>query len=266
MGQRKTWSLHHVPFSMLWETIAIDDKNNWNTVLDSLTSTRFLEAANDRQYKKSFFAFTWKSRYLSSVYRKVNLKTGENTIPKTKGINFSWIRNANRGSNETSCSKSHFVCFNNEVFLLNLFFRQKILFEDRKVEEGIDDSVLVGREHIVSCFAIKQFIDEAVEKVYVFAKNRRKRWFRRRTRMTKSSKVVKLLKIIPKFTRTRVKGFTKFTFIKKKVIRSRRRLKRLVRSIPYGEKIFKKDPKFWNKSLKKALKHNAKIPTIFSLL
>lgn len=266
MGQRKTWSLHHVPFSMLWETMAIDHKNNWNTVLDSLTSTRFLEAANDRQYKNSFFAFTWKSRYFSSVYRKVNLKTGENTTPRTKRISFSWIRNANKGSNETSCGKSHFVCFNSEVFLLNLFFRQKILFEDKKEEDGIDESVLVGKTHITSCFAIKKFIDETVEKTYIFAKNRRKKRSNRRVRKTKSLKITKLLKILPKFTRIRVKGFVKFIPVKRKTIRNRRRLKRLVRGIHYGVKIIKKDPKFWSKSLKKALVNNFKIPAVFYLL
>lgn len=266
MGQRKTWSLHHVPFSMLWETVSIDYNNNWDTVVNSLTAARFLEAANDRQYKNSFFAFTWKSQYFSSVYRKINLRTGKNGAPKLKKVNFRWIRNANRGSNETSCGKSHFVSFNSEVFLLNLFFRQKIQFEDKKIEDGIDSSVLINKAHVVSCSALKAHITEAVEKANVFSKNRKKRRSRYRTRVVKRRRIVKLLKIIPRFTRTKVKGYTRFISLKKKAITSKRRFKRLARGVRYGVRVPRKDPKFWTKTAKKALTLNHKIPTVFSVL
>lgn len=266
MGQRKTWSLHHVPFSMLWETMTLDYKDNWDSVVNSLTAARFLEAANDRQYKNSFFAFTWKSRYLSTSFRKGNLKTGKGFHLSTKGINFNWIRNANKGSNETSCSKSHYVCFDSEVFLLNLFFRQKIHFEDKKANYGYEGSVSVTKAHLVSCFALKQFIRETVEGFHVFLKNRHKRKAKHNFYAVRRSKVAKLFKLIPKFTRSRVRGFSRLFFLKKKISRSRRRLKRGVRSVRPKLHSAKKDPLFWGKALKRALTCNFKIPRIFKLL
>lgn len=135
MGQKRTWSFHHVPFSMLWESMPLDYKNNWNSVVFSQLLNSFSGAIFDKENINNRFVFTWKAKHMPVSIRNITRKLKKNQYPKVAAqawkVNpvFSWVSNANKGTNETSCVRSYLAKFGNTSTVLNFFFREKFSLE-----------------------------------------------------------------------------------------------------------------------------------------
>lgn len=128
MGQKKTWALHHVPYSMLWDNMSLDYRHQWLPVLQGPLSSSYSTAIVDYQFKQSIFSFVWKSPFMTKglttrqfCTRGRFLQVGallQNPAPV-----FEWTTNSNRGTNETMIAKSYLIKMQNTTTLLNLFFR-----------------------------------------------------------------------------------------------------------------------------------------------
>lgn len=140
MGQKRTWSFHHVPFSMLWEHMPLDYKNNWNSIMFSSILNIYSSAIFDKENSSSKFVFTWKNKFMPVSLKNVFRKNKKSVF--VKGVldrwvvkpTFHWINNANKGTNETTCTRSHLVNIGNHRTIINFFFREN--FNLDKLQKG----------------------------------------------------------------------------------------------------------------------------------
>lgn len=196
MGQRKTWSLHHVPFTMLWETLVIEYNNNWNSVINTQISNKFFDAVYDRNYKDSCFSFIWKNKYFTSKFRSINCDETEIKLKKKK-IQYTWVINANKGSNETFGTRSYHTSFDTETIFLNFFFRQSINFNVRDSDDIIDRFVKFPRTHILRSNLMLDILKDSLllKKPLLRFKNKRKLRIKHTSaRFKKTSKTLLFIK------------------------------------------------------------------------
>lgn len=139
MGQKKTWALHHVPYSMLWDNMSLDYSHQWLAVLQGPVSSFYSSAIVDYHFKQSLFSFVWKSKFMQKrlatqqlYIRKTHLQTP--TLDQHLAPVFEWTINSNRGTNETMIAKSYFIKMQNSTTLLNLFFRADFFEQKRKTQ------------------------------------------------------------------------------------------------------------------------------------
>ena len=131
MGQKKTWALHHVPYSMLWESMCVDYKFLWNTVLQYDVSDHFCTSQIDFVYRQNSFNFFWNCQYLNTfnwganhqTYKKKTLvhKT-ENA--KMKAPVFVWKTHAYKGKEEAFFCKNYLIKTNDNSVLLSIYFKK----------------------------------------------------------------------------------------------------------------------------------------------
>lgn len=175
MGQRKTWAMHHVPFSMFWETFTINNKNNWNSVICSFTANQYLSAQYDKNYWKKKFAFIWKSNYFNLKNYTFNRVFTQQYKLKKKNLFFNWVINANKGSNETSCNKIYYIEINSECILLSFFFRQYINFQNLNKYKKIKNNALIFKFNLLNTEFLDLFITKHVniKNKFFFKKSKR---------------------------------------------------------------------------------------------
>ena len=178
MGQKKTWSFHHVPFTMLWESMSLDYKNNWQSIINTKMLDCYSESIFDKEYISNKFIFTWKSKFLPTKNVR-NIPNQQRRdiccINKTKtnkiSFKFTWIDNANRGTNESKCTKSYLIKQNNNSTILNFFFRENFnLIKLRK-----KNKMFVNVENELSDFKpkIKHIIPVFSKRKYTWTVQRR---------------------------------------------------------------------------------------------
>lgn len=131
MGQKRTWSFHHVPFTMLWENMSINYNNNWQSSLNSIFLNGYSESIFDKQHLSNNFTYAWKRTNICLPVKVKNTFVCGKTplIPAKKpkyGIRFVWVENANSGTNETSCTRSYITQQNDSTTILNFFFRETL--------------------------------------------------------------------------------------------------------------------------------------------
>lgn len=140
MGQKKTWALHHVPYSMLWDTMALDYSHQWLPVLQSHLSSGYSSAIVDYYFKKSLFTFVWGSHYTTreaATHRSGARVAGTNwwaQLHSTTAPVFEWTVNSNKGTNETMIAKAYLIKMQNSTTLLNLFFRADFFEQKSKIQ------------------------------------------------------------------------------------------------------------------------------------
>lgn len=266
MGQRKTWSLHHVPFTMLWETFSLDYKNNWNTVVDSKISTKYFEAAYDRTYAKSYFAFTWKSKFFSNKIKKLKNKNDQKNF-KTQSLCFNWIRNANKGSNETSCNRSYYVCIDTKIIFLNFFFRQEIQFEDKSLIATDTKSFSLKKSNFIVSRSMRKNIINFLKLSNPFIRFRQKR----KKRLYKKQNILKRLNPaylnLQKYRKKKLKTNLKNKQnVKKKFNLRKRKFNRLVVKDRLLRKLNFKKPFVWVRNIKYLLKKRINSNLLFKHL
>ena len=127
MGQKKTWALHHVPYSMLWDNMSLDYSHQWLPILQSPLSSFYSSAVVDYHFKQSMFTFVWKSQFMAKSLTTRQFCTRSHgqilSLDRSPAPVFSWTVNSNRGTNETMIAKSYLIKMHNSTTLLNFFFR-----------------------------------------------------------------------------------------------------------------------------------------------
>lgn len=111
----------------------------------------YTDAIFDKENISSKFVFTWRNKYMPvSVLnmarkKKKDKHSKEGTTRWNVRPVFGWISNANRGTNETTCSNSHLARVGNHMTVLNFFFRENFSLE--KLHKG---RLKRGRKKLVS--------------------------------------------------------------------------------------------------------------------
>jgi hypothetical protein len=155
-----------------------DYKHNWHGVMSNRLLDIYANSIFDKDYGSCRFLFVWKNLFFNTksirtIYTEqrsdillVNLKKYTKIRPK-----YTWIENANNGTNETSCVKTYLVKQNDQTTILNFFFRENFnliklqqtsnkFFNKRADFTGINDN-------------LKQQIQQRVKNTYPWLTGRR---------------------------------------------------------------------------------------------
>lgn len=124
MGQKKTWSFHHTPFTIFWKVFSVDYTHEWRPILENYFTERYFNTAPDRAVTSNFF-FRFRKKNYSAQNAQPELKSSPIVFAKQKqGFSFLWIKNANRGTNETTASNVRYIKLNQNLVLIHTFFRK----------------------------------------------------------------------------------------------------------------------------------------------
>lgn len=124
MGQKKTWGFHHTPFTVFWKVLSVDYTHQWQPILENHFMERYFSTAPDRTATSNFFFWFQKQNY-SAQNAQPKLKNRQAAVTKQKpGFRFLWIKNANRGTNETTASNVRYIKLNQNLVLIHTFFRK----------------------------------------------------------------------------------------------------------------------------------------------
>ena len=134
MGQKKTWALHHVPYSMLWEPVSHDYTFNWNTIMQHQVITHYTYTIADFLFPKNMNYIIWQSKYVINKLYNINLLKKQPSLLKKKKITFYFNKNANNGTNETTTNKSYLVKTANYQIIIHLFFKPSFTEQKKQIQ------------------------------------------------------------------------------------------------------------------------------------
>jgi hypothetical protein len=242
MGQKRTWSFHHVPFSMLWESMPLDYKNNWNSIMFSHILNMYTSAIFDKENTSNKFFFTWKNKYMPVSVRATLRKQRNNKYTQNNKADwevrpvFSWIKNANKGTNETTCTNSHLINLNNNPTILNFFFRENFNLEKlHKKNKNKRGKRIKNKANL----AVRSLANVRIKKKFRWAS---KRWLRKLAKKNKST-FFKRLRRCFKVLKYRLRRKLIISTRRKKITKRARRRLRGIKNIAWRLRLPRKHKK-----------------------